>query len=457
MKASLKFDNSGLEEKFIAEYTEIVLREMLLVYWPTIIFYGMFGFLDRVMMPSTYHSMWTIRYGVIIPLSIVLFLVTYLRPLMPFAQLLYALNVIMLAIGIMAMKLLADSSEPGYMMYYAGLMIITMGVYLIFRLRFGYALFCSVVIIAAYAYTAQFIRSGSPGPEIRSALVHNNFFFITSNVMGLCSVYFLEKFIRISFLQRMEITEKHSALDELMGEMRFELSLARSIQADIIPGDAPLLNNTRISSLFRPMEDLGGDFYDFIRFGEKNLLGIFISDVSGHGIPAALITSMVKTLNITSGNSKFSPPDFLARINHHITGIIGDNFLTAIYMLYDCETRLLKFSRAGHPYPVLIRNGELTHMVSKGSLIGVSEVTDFEVCAITLERGDKVLLYTDGLIEGTDPDGVNFEETYFGEVLPSLTGLPIDEIVSLSYSKLVEFQQSDGLKDDICIVGLEVL
>lgn len=457
MKLSLKFDKPDLEKNFIAEYTEIVQREMLLVYWPILITYGLFGLLDRVMMPSTYHSLWTARYFVIMPCSLILFLATYIRWLRAYNQLMYALNVIVLSFGVIATKIFADSSEQGYRTYYAGLMIIIMGVYLVFRLRFRYALFCSFVIIAAYELTALFIDNMPGNTETRRLFVHNNFFFITANIMGLSSVYFLEKFIRISFLQKIEITEKHSALDALMGEMKFELNIARSIQTDTLPERTLYLEGAKISSLFMPMEDLGGDLYDFIRFGEKNLLGIFISDVSGHGIPAALVSGMIKTLNITSGNSKFSPPEFLSRINRHITGIIGNNFLTAVYMLYDSESRLLKFSRAGHPYPVLIRRGEIKHLAAKGGLIGVSDTINFEEYTISLERGDKVLLYTDGLIEGTDPDGILFEKRYFGEVLPAITECSVDEIVSLSYSKLIEFQRSDRLKDDICIVGLEVL
>jgi serine phosphatase RsbU (regulator of sigma subunit) len=165
---------------------------------------------------------------------------------------------------------------------------------------------------------------------------------------------------------------------------------------------------------------------------------------------------MLKTLIVTSGRSKFYPSQFLKYINSHIIKQIGENFLTAVYMVYDSESRVVKLSRGGHPYPLLIRRGVVSDLMSKGGMIGVLENSDFEEISVILETGDKILLYTDGLTEELNHHGEMFEDTFFKDVLPSIINLPVEDIVSVSWERLVEFKGDDRISDDVCIVGIEI-
>jgi serine phosphatase RsbU (regulator of sigma subunit) len=460
MKRFLKFKNSTLENSFIKEYNERSLSGMRLGYWLAIILFGLFGFLDALMMPSSFRTILTIRFGLVIPLTFTFFILSYVKSLRKYMQLMVSFNAVVMGLSIVAMIAIADANEPGFKFYYAGLMLVIMGISSLFRLRFFYALISSSLIIMGYEMTAVFIQKISDISSFNSnymIFISSNFFFISANIVGLLAAYYLEYYMRIEFVQQEEIVEKHQHLSILMKNMKTELELARHIQSNLLPSVCPYLNEMKIHSLYKPMEELGGDFYDYIRFVERNLVGIFISDVSGHGIPAALITSMLKTLNITAGSSKFDPSGFLKYINLHLIDQIGDNYLTAIYMLYNSETKEIKFSRAGHPYPLLIRNGRIEHLTSKGGVIGMYHGVNYEVVSLILEHGDKILLYTDGLTEEINSDKEMFEDTYFNEVLPSIADRSIDDIISCSYQKLIEYKGDDKLNDDVCLVGIEIL
>ena len=375
-------------------------------------------------------------------------------------QAIVSLNAIIMGLGIVSMIAIADASEPGFNYYYAGLMLVIMGICSLFRLRFFYALFSSSVIILGYEVTAIFIQRIYTGLNISNdylILINNNFFYISANIIGLMAAYYLEYLMRVKFLQQQEIIEKHQDLINLMGDMKMELGLAKHIQSNLLPAECPYLKNIKIYSIYKPMEDLGGDFYDFIRFVEHNLLGIFVSDVSGHGIPAALITSMMKTLNITAGHCRFSTSEFLQYINFHLTGQIGDNFLTSVYMVYDSETRIMKYSRAGHPFPLLIRDGEITLLKSKGGIIGIKHEISFEELSIELVPGDRILIYTDGLTEEINIQKTPFESIFFEEVLPSVINKSIEEISTYIYQRLIDFKGDEKLSDDVCIVGIEIV
>lgn len=270
------------------------------------------------------------------------------------------------------------------------------------------------------------------------------------------AAYFMERYMRIDYVQQVDIADKHRDIMMLIEKMKRDLELARQIQSRLLPESSPSYPGIRFSMLYKPMEELGGDFYDFIKFQEQNLAGIFISDVSGHGLPAALITTKLKALNTTSGNLKFSPSGFLGYLNTHLSGEIGDNFLTAIYAVYDTDKRTLNYARAGHPYPVLIRDGVVSELYSVGGAIGINSYMKFEEVTLQLVPGDKVIFYTDGLTEESNSSREMFMDTFFQKVLPALSFMKIDDVVSISYRRLIEYSGGERFDDDVCILGLEV-
>ena len=253
-----------------------------------------------------------------------------------------------------------------------------------------------------------------------------------------------------------ELEDKNKIIQSKNHQMREDLKLAQKIQNGLIPSIHPIIDGVQIASFYKPMEDIGGDFYDFLSMKNPDLTGIFISDVSGHGVPAALITTMIKTLIETSEAHRNKPSSLLSYINQKIMGQMGGNFLTAFYGIYDSAKKTLSYAKAAHNPPFLIRDGEIISLDSKGKMIGVFSNISFEEKEISLKSGDKVLFYTDGLTEAANEEGIEFEETLC-EILIFHSRLSVDELLERIYHRLLIFQKDLHFEDDICMVLFGVL
>lgn len=253
-----------------------------------------------------------------------------------------------------------------------------------------------------------------------------------------------------------ELIDKNRIIREKNNQMNKDLCLAQKIQRNFVPLTPPDFPGVQLASIYQPMEMVGGDFFDFIRVRKPNLLGIFVSDVSGHGVPAALITSMLKSLVETSGATRLSPNQFLNYLNMNLIGQTSDNFLTAFYGVFNSETKILKYARAGHNYPFLLRDKKIIELASDGKILGIFDDQVFEEREIQLMSGDKVLFYTDGLTEAINARGVEFEEI-LPELLHEYAKKDINDFVDSIYVALQDFSSSQQFEDDICIIGMEVL
>lgn len=233
-----------------------------------------------------------------------------------------------------------------------------------------------------------------------------------------------------------------------------ELSLARTVQNSLIPLTAPMIGNIRFHSVYSPVIGIGGDYFDIIRINDRTA-GIFISDVSGHGVSAALIASMVKTLINTAGELLKSPARLFTYINEKLIGQTSGHFVTAFYGIYDIDRKTFRYSRAGHTYPFLIKNGSIAEIRSRGFFLGLMKDLEFEEAEIPIADGDMVLLYTDGLIEACNRAGVMFE-TMFHAKIEEYSALGAAGLVNRIYSDLEHFTGSPSFKDDVCIICMEV-
>ncbi len=264
-----------------------------------------------------------------------------------------------------------------------------------------------------------------------------------------------------SMVQALDLKDRalKTKIEELENNKRLienELDIARTIQDNLIPSDMPVFQGASFYSIYRPVVQVGGDLFDFITFHEKNKIGIFISDVSGHGVPAALITSMVKTLSTSAGVKRESPSGFLQFVNNGLVGLTGDNFLTAFYGIYNSSAGTLTYSRCGHCYPLLLRNGEVIPVKSSGTIMGITKDIVIEEKEISVCKGDKIIFYTDGLTEATNNGNVQFEDFMLDRILPEIAGLEIEKLLNRLYEALILFAENNPPDDDICIVGMEV-
>ncbi len=246
-----------------------------------------------------------------------------------------------------------------------------------------------------------------------------------------------------------------------------ELELAKRIQNFLIPANPP---SYEISAFYKPMEQVCGDFYDFIEIS-RNRIGIFISDVSGHGVPAALITSMIKSAIIQMKNDLDNPSKFLKRLNDFLFIQLEGHFVTAFYGIYDRDTRRFTYANAGHimPYKINKEKIEILSHENRGLPLGIvktEELTNLDKLyinkTIKLKKEDKLFLYTDGLIEAIPFENSQSEDVNdFGSsnlklILESIKNFSASDIIEILYQKLIEFRGCDSFDDDICMICIEI-
>jgi len=256
-----------------------------------------------------------------------------------------------------------------------------------------------------------------------------------------------------------EVHRINSRLQEAYHQIDLELELARRIQQSFLPQSLPQMPQVRFAVKYRPCGRVGGDFYDVFRLDEHHV-GFYVADAMGHGVPASLLTVFVKTTvrskEITGKTYRLIPPDeVLGRLNHELIAqkLTDTPFITVVYALYDLRERTLRFSRAGHPYPLYIpKDGPPRLWQIEGSLLGVFE-TEYRLQLHTLAPGDKIILYTDGM----DAAGFQSLPTGTNSLLAAAqkyNSLSIEDLVERLTEEL--FSQTQQT-DDLTILGLEIL
>lgn len=243
-------------------------------------------------------------------------------------------------------------------------------------------------------------------------------------------------------------TERHKA----------ELELARRIQQSIIPRMIPNIPGLEIAAWYRPMETIGGDFYDF-RTKENNL-GFIMADVSGHGVPAALVVSTVKTaFGFQELNIEY-PSDLLKSMNEILRDKTGGEFVTACYAYIDMNKNILITGNAGHSALWIFRKKteELFSLKPKGKALSLTADSTFESVAIDLIHGDRILLYTDGLFEAGNNSGELFGEEKIQELLKVSATMNAKEFGESLLKKVIDWSPGeDKLEDDIALIVIDYL
>ena len=191
-----------------------------------------------------------------------------------------------------------------------------------------------------------------------------------------------------------------------------ELKVARSIQHASLPEAVPELEGWQIDPYYQPAREVGGDFYDF-HFLSEGRVGLVVGDATGKGVPAALVMSttcgMLQAVSEASDSSSSSPGEVLKRANEALSVRIPPNmFVTCFYAILDPVSGGLTYANAGHDLPYLHRNGEAEELRARGMPLGLMPGMDYEEKQTSLQAGESVLFYSDGLVEAHDPDGEMF-------------------------------------------------
>jgi serine phosphatase RsbU (regulator of sigma subunit) len=206
------------------------------------------------------------------------------------------------------------------------------------------------------------------------------------------------------------LREARAQLAAQLLALNTELEMARQIQLSILPHTLPKLPGLDIAARYLPMTSVAGDFYDFINIDDQHL-GILIADVSGHGLPSALIASMLQVALTAQVAHASEPGKVLSGLNKALCGKFTHNFVTAAYIYVDLEKNVMRYAGAGHPPVLQYRNstGKTIEVVENGIVLGVLEESTYQARELTLEPGDRHVLYTDGI-----PEAANFAEELYG-------------------------------------------
>src|SRR5271169_241680 len=186
------------------------------------------------------------------------------------------------------------------------------------------------------------------------------------------------------------------AREQLAGQLlsiNSELEMAREIQLSILPHEIPKISGLEIVARYVPMTSVAGDFYDFIVVDEKHI-GILIADVSGHGLPAALIASMLKVALTAQARHVSEPGKVLAGLNQALCGKFQHNFVTAAYVYVDLEKNIMNYGGAGHPPLLLWRKstGSAGQLIENGLVMGQFEEATYDSLEVPIEAGDRFVL-----------------------------------------------------------------
>ncbi len=197
-----------------------------------------------------------------------------------------------------------------------------------------------------------------------------------------------------------------------------ELQIARQLQRSILPKAILEVRDVRISAIYEPMTEVGGDFYEFIPV-DQHRVGFLVADVSGHGVPAAIVSAMIKTAVKSVAPCADDPRQVLRGLDRILAGQMQGHLVSAAYLWLDTQARCARYSAAGHPPLLCWREGELKRIESNGLLFGVVPGSDYPVCEIPLKPRDRFLLYTDGVTEPENAKGDAFGDHRFEEVVRS--------------------------------------
>ena len=238
-----------------------------------------------------------------------------------------------------------------------------------------------------------------------------------------------------------------------------ELETARQIQSSILPASVPALENLRIAASYHPMATVAGDFYHFVQT-DSHHLGILVADVSGHGIPAALISSMIKVAMQSVVGFAADPAQVLGGLNRILSPDLRGQLTSAAYLWIDAENHNVRYSAAGHP-PLLCwrdSSGQLQPIESNGLLFGVAQDSEYPVRTLAVQSRDRFLIYTDGLTEPENARGESFGDQQLEQVVRNHRSKAASELLQQLLFELREWQPtSTSQQDDITLIVVDVL
>lgn len=256
-------------------------------------------------------------------------------------------------------------------------------------------------------------------------------------------------------------------------QLQRDLQLAREVQEALLPRDYPSLENGEavepcglaFAHRYCPAESVSGDFFDIIPLPQKRY-GVFICDVMGHGMRAALITAIIRGLMEKLRPKMSEPGRFMSELNRRLRTIlkrVDEPFVsTALFLVVDIESRQIRFANAGHPAPFYMKQGQkelqtLLHdpAARPDAALGLFEKVTYATNCHPFEEGDRLFLFTDGIYEVDSPSGQELDRKGLLSCFQNHALLPTDELLSAILCDVSAYSGKKGFDDDVCIIAIE--
>jgi sigma-B regulation protein RsbU (phosphoserine phosphatase) len=240
--------------------------------------------------------------------------------------------------------------------------------------------------------------------------------------------------------------------------MTNELEMAGRLQKSLLPDTYENINGVSFSCKYIPSIHIGGDLYDVVDL-DNGHTGFIIADVSGHGVAAALISSMFKMSFHALAATVASPKILMHMLNEELKPVLNEEYITAFYVLVDRHEKTITYSNAGHPSPLLFkkRTGEIQELDTDGFFLGSFADGGYEEkTECTIEQGDALLLYTDCIIETENDSGELYGKSRlmerFAKAIQNSRG---QEVIDAIEEDIRAFNVKDTLDDDFTVMLLE--
>jgi sigma-B regulation protein RsbU (phosphoserine phosphatase) len=254
--------------------------------------------------------------------------------------------------------------------------------------------------------------------------------------------------------QKAELQRKQAMIDE-------DLKAAAAIQRSLLPEGYQSIPQLKVAWRFNPCERIGGDIFNIQRVDEDQV-GLYMLDVCGHGVPAALISVAASQFlagprGLLGGGCQLTSPEtVLNHLDEAFPFERFDSYFSIVCMSIDLRRGTLTYGGAGHPPPVLLRaDGDLTVLDFRGPVIGFGSDMPYGQKALRLETGDKIILYTDGLTENRDRNGRAFGRNRFYALLRGFARRPVGDVVDALHAEFRRFLEGVAPDDDISLLGVE--
>jgi sigma-B regulation protein RsbU (phosphoserine phosphatase) len=248
------------------------------------------------------------------------------------------------------------------------------------------------------------------------------------------------------------IIEKAMLHGQLMEKRRLEaqLEIARQVQLELLPARDPEMPGFDISAYNFSTEEVSGDYYDFVKIYDDQL-GVVIADVSGKGVPAALLMAFLRASLRAAMHIGYAPNISMAKANFLLWESIEDRqFVTAFYGVLDATNKTLAYANAGHNPPLLLDEDGRVRFIERGGLpLGMFRDTRYYEYYLPIEAGQVLVLYTDGIVEATNAAGEEYGRDRLAEKVLAGRALSAKALIKFIHADMMDWTEGRGAGDDV--------